>query len=242
MAKIPHSPESIFEEFTQDVQAVYNSDLTSIVLYGSGAKGEYVPKKSDINFLIVLSQKGIENLDKALELIPKWQKRKVAVPLFLSKEYIASALDTFPIEFLDMKNAYKLVYGEDVLKDIEIKNDDLRHQVERELRGKLLHLREGFLSTGNERDDLRAMLAASVSTFVSIFEGLLHLKGEKIPSTKAQIFEKTAELLGLQKNVLVQLINIKNGQWHGSKVQLQDIAKTFIGEIKKLVEIVDKME
>ncbi len=241
MAKIPNSPESIFAEFTRDVQSVYNSDLTSIILYGSGAKGEYIPKKSDINFLIVLSQQGIENLDKALDFIPQWQKRNVAVPLFLTKEYIASSLDTFPIEFLDMKNGYQLVYGEDILSELDIKNDDLRHQVERELRSKLLHLREGFLSTGNERDELRAMLAASVSTFVSIFEGLLHLKGEQIPSTKAQIFEKTAELLGLQKNVLVQLINIKNGQWHGSKVQLQDIAKTFIGEIQKLVEVVDKM-
>ncbi len=241
MAKIPDSPESIFEEFTQDVQSIYNSDLTSIILYGSGAKGEYVPKQSDINFLVVLSHKGIENLGHALELVLKWQKRNVAVPLFLTKEYIASALDTFPIEFLDMKNAYKLVYGEDVLKDLEIKNDDLRHQVEREIRGKLLHLREGFLSTGNERDQLRAMLAASVSTFVSIFKALLHLKGEKIPATKAQILEKIAEGFGLQKNVLVQLINIKNGQWHGSKVQLQDVTKAFIGEIKKLVEIVDKM-
>jgi len=97
MAKIPDSPESIFEEFTQDIQSVYNSDLTSIVLYGSGAKGEYVPKKSDINFLIVLSQKGIENLDKALELIPKWQKRNVAVPLFLTKEYIAITIANTPI-------------------------------------------------------------------------------------------------------------------------------------------------
>ena len=68
MAKIPDSPESIFEEFTQDVQSVYNSDLTSIVLYGSGAKGEYIPQKSDINFLIVLSQKGIENLPSSAKV------------------------------------------------------------------------------------------------------------------------------------------------------------------------------
>lgn len=59
MDKILDSPESIFEEYTHDVQSVYNSDLTSIVLYGGGAKDEYVPKKSDINFLIVLSLKGI---------------------------------------------------------------------------------------------------------------------------------------------------------------------------------------
>lgn len=241
MAKIPNSPEEIFEEFTRDVQGVFDSDLTSIVLYGSGAKGEYVPKQSDINFLIVLSSKGIENLDKAFELVHKWQKRNVAVPLFLTCNYINSALDTFPIEFLDMKNAYQMVYGEDVLKDLQIKNADLRHQIERELRGKLLHLREGFLSTGNDREQLREMLAAAVSTFVSIFKGLLYLKGEEIPDKKPQIFEKSARLFGLQDTVLAQLINIKSGEWRGSKVQLQDIAKTFIGEIKKLVEIVDTM-
>ncbi|MFQ5865247.1 MAG: hypothetical protein ACE5IW_08485 [bacterium] len=241
MPKIPDSPEEIFEEFARDFQNVFGTDLISIILYGSGAKGEYVPKKSDINFLIILSENGIENLDRVLDLIPKWRKRNVAVPLFLTEAYIESALDTFPIEFLNMKNYYKLVFGEDVLKDLEIDKEDLRLQIERELRGKLIYLREGFLSTGQDRERLKEMLSASVPAITSMFEALLYLKEEPVPHSKVQVFARTAELYGLPNSIFVQLINIKKGEWKGSKIQLQDMTKAYISEIKKLVEIVDKM-
>lgn len=241
MPQIPDSPEEIFGEFSQDYQTAYGSELVSIILYGSGARGEYIPKKSDINFLIVLSASGIEQLDKALDLIPKWRKRAVAVPLFLTKPYIASALDAYPIEFLDMKTHHRLVFGEDVLNDLQIDKTHLRLQIERELRGKLLALRQGFLSTGHDRDSLRAMLAGTVSTFAAIFEALLFLKGVELPALKAQLLEKTVQTFGLEDSVFIQILNIKNGQWHGSRVQLQEIAKDWIKQIKRLIEIVDKM-
>ncbi len=241
MPRIPDSPEEIFEKFTADVNAAYGKELVAIYLFGSGAKGEYAAKKSDINFLIILTQKGIGELDRALEFVGKWRKVNVAVPLFLTKEYINSALDTFPVEFLDIKNFNKLVYGEDFLSELAINKNHMRHQVERELRGKLIHLRTGFLSEGNDRNRMQELLAASVSTFSSIFEGLLFLKNEALPSSKIKVFEKTADIFKLDKNVFVQLINIKNQEWRGSAVQLQEITLSYINEIKKLVETVDKM-
>lgn len=242
MPKIPESPREISKEFTEDVQKIFGPDLISIILFGSGAKGEYIPKKSDINFLIVLSQKGIDRLDQALDLVAKWQKFNVAVPLFLTKEYIESALDTFPIEFLDMKKFHQLVFGQDVLEDLEINKSDLRRQIERELRGKLIYLRTGFLGAGNERSHLQQMLSASVTAFISIFEGLLYLKGQVLPDSKIKIFQQTADIFDLKASVFTQLSNIKNGKWHGSKIQLQEITMAYIGEIKKLVEAVDKMQ
>ena len=241
MAKIPESPEQIFDKFAQDYQTVYGKELLSIILYGSGAKGEYVPKKSDINFLIALSENGIEQLDKSLHLVAKWRERSVSVPLFLTKNYIASALDSFPIEFLDMKQAYQLVYGEDILKDLDIKKDHVRLQIERELRGKLTFLRRSFLSTAHNRDTLYGMLARSVSTMTAIFEALLFLKGEPLPQSTAEIFQQTAKMFELDDSVFIQLMNIKSGQWRGSRIQLQAIAIQYIGQIKKLVEIVDKI-
>lgn len=241
MARIPDSPGEIFDEFTQDLQNLYGDDLTSIILYGSGAKGEYVPKKSDINFLIILTETGIDNLHKALELMPKWNKRNVSVPLFLTKNYIETALDTFPIEFFDMKNFHQLVHGENVLENLEIDKNDLRHQVERELRSKLIYLREGFLSTGNDREQLRSMLTASVPTMAAVFEGLLELKGKEIPNSKAKIFEQTAQLFGLDMAVFANLARIKGGSWHGSRVQLQDLTRAYIGQVRQLVQLVDKL-
>ncbi|MFQ5650309.1 MAG: hypothetical protein ACE5IY_10245 [bacterium] len=241
MARIPESPEEIFGTFSNDVQKVFGADLVAIILFGSGARGQYVRDRSDINFLIVLTQTGIDRLHEALDLVARWRKVKVAVPLFLTREYIDSALDTFPIEFLDMKNFHKLVFGEDVLAGIQIDKNDLRRQIERELRGKLIHLRSGFLSTGNDRTELQNMLAASVTAFIAIFEGLLYLKEQAIPDSKPKSFQETAQLFGLDSLVFTQVMNIKRGEWRGSKIQVQGIAVSYIHEIKKLVEVVDKM-
>jgi hypothetical protein len=57
MAKIPKTPEEIFPEITADFQKIFGEDLVSIILYGSGAGGDYVPGKSDLNFLITLTDR-----------------------------------------------------------------------------------------------------------------------------------------------------------------------------------------
>ena len=56
MARIPDKPEEIFQEIILDYKVIFGPDLVSIILYGSGARGEYIPKKSDINFLILLTE------------------------------------------------------------------------------------------------------------------------------------------------------------------------------------------
>ncbi|MFQ5603121.1 MAG: hypothetical protein ACE5HS_07620 [bacterium] len=241
MARIPESPEEIFKDFTEDVQNAFEKELVSIILYGSGAKHAYIPKKSDINFLIALTDRGIENLQNAINLVAKWRKRNVAVPLFLTQSYIDSALDTFPIEFLNLKSRYQVVFGDDLLSGVVIKKSDLRLQIERELRGKLIYLREGFLSTGQDRRALYEMLAATVPSFVSIFSALLYLKDEAVPDSRIKAFERTGELFGLQNAVFTHLLNIKRGEWRGSKTQLHEITMSFINQIKKLVEQVDKI-
>ena len=242
MAKTPNSPEEIFEEFTRDYRSAFQENLISIILHGSGARGEYVAKRSDINFVIVLSQHGIEQLNRALDLIPQWRKRRVSLPLFISKEYIDSALDAFPIEFMNMKNHHKVVFGKDVLEDLQINLKDLRLQLERELRSKLLYLRQAFLGAGNDRRMLKAMLSKSLSTFVSLFSALLYLKEGKVPKATAEVFEQTGKIVGLDPSLFRGLLKIKKGDRKASKAELREITLNYIGQIKKLVEYVDNMK
>jgi predicted nucleotidyltransferase len=78
MAKIPNNPKEIFEEITADYKEVFGEGLKGIILYGSATSGSYIPGKSDINFMILVSETGIENLDLAFKTVAKWRKRKVA--------------------------------------------------------------------------------------------------------------------------------------------------------------------
>lgn len=241
MSKIPKIPEQIFEHFTDDYKNAFGDSLVSILLYGSAASGEYVYKKSDINFLVILNEQGIGQLNKALPLIKRWQKRKVSTPLILTAEYVSSSLDSFPIEFLIMKQNYKVIFGEDILADLKIKDKDLRLQCEREIRGKLLHLRENYLNTYGNTRLIKHLLRLSLPTFTSIFSALLHLKKVKIPSSKKDILKSTANEFGIDYSVFEKLIKLNENGIKLKKEQLNQLMEQYIGEIRQLTNIIDRL-
>lgn len=241
MAKIPERPEDIFDEFRGDYATLFGDDLLAIILHGSGARGEYIPKKSDINFLVVLTDNGIEHLSDAMSLVAKWQKRRIPVPLFLTKAYIESSLDAFPLEFFNMKSAYQVIHGEDVLKDLPIEKEALRLQCERELKAKLLLLRESFLHAHGEAHPLRELINQSLPAFISIFKALLYLKGQEIPGRHEAVIPATAENFGLDRELFQRLWDIKRGVKKPGRDELKEIVWDYISEIKGLSRQVDQM-
>ncbi len=241
MSKIPQTPEEIFPEFTQDIQSVFGDEVVSIALYGSGAKGEYQYKKSDINFLVVLSETGIQKLSKSFDLVKRWSKRFVSVPLFVTENYIQSSLDSFPIEFLNMKMYHKPVFGKDILSGIEISKTDLRLKCEEQVKGKLLHLRKNFMLTVGKKDALIEMLSITIPTFASIFTALLELKDIDTPKHKDETLLKTAEVFGLDKQVFQEIISVWSKTSKHSTAELVELTERYIEEIRKLSNIVDQL-
>lgn len=239
MPKIPKNPEQIFSEVAHDYQSLFGDQLIAIILYGSAARGEYVYKKSDINFLIVLSESGIRNLRRALPLVAQWKKRNVSTPLILTQDYIRSALDVFPIEFLTMKLHHQLVYGTDILASIEINLEHLRLQCERELRGKLIYLREGFLNSNGRTTLIKQLISQSLPAFASIFTGLLYLKNIDVPSSRRELFNKVAENFDLDAKLFEQLIDQSYRKFN--RVELFDLMDAYIIQIAKLINLVDQL-
>ncbi len=240
MAKVPQDPKEIFPELTADYKEIYGKDLISILLYGSGASGDYIPKKSDLNFLITLSEEGIGDLNRALKTVSKWQKRKVATPLFLTTSYIESSLDSFPIEFFNIKRNYVLVYGEDVLKDLSFDENFVRLQCERELKGKLLQLREMFLESGGKEDRLKLLISQSLTAFISVFSAILYLRGKETSGNKRTVISLVSDELGLDKNLLTQLLSIKEGKEKVSKGMVHILFGRYLAEVRKLAFLVDE--
>ncbi|MBN2223097.1 MAG: hypothetical protein JW765_00325, partial [Deltaproteobacteria bacterium] len=210
MAKI-EKPEEIFSDMTRDYREIYGDGLVSVILYGSGAGKEYRPGKSDLNFLIVLSEEAIDHLDRALKAVSRWRTKGAATPLFMTRPFIASSLDSYPLEFLNMQNRYVLVYGEDVLRDLSFEPCHLRLQCEREIMGKLLLLRERFLETGGKPRRLRDLIAESITALVSIFGGLLYLKGRQIPPSRREVVEALAREFPVDAGVFMRCLDIKEG-------------------------------
>ncbi len=176
MAKIPDKPQDIFVPLTQDFLKIFNKELVSLILYGSAASGHYIKGKSDINLLVVLTSTGMDKLADVLDTVQVWKKSRVAVPLVMTKAFIEKSLDCYPIEFLNMRNRHILIYGENVLEQLKFKPEDLRLQIERELKGKLILLRNGYLESGGSARQLKQLINRSFTAFTSIFNAMLYLK------------------------------------------------------------------
>ena len=241
MARAPKKPEEIFADFKRDLLRAFGDDLVSIVLYGSGATGEYIPGKSDLNFLVVLKDDSVDSLRRGMDLVAKWRKRMVNTPLFMTKAYIDSSLDSYPIEFLDMQANYRLVHGEDILKTLAFRPADLRVQCERELKGKALHLRQVYLEAKGKSRAMREIIAGSITAFTSIFQGLLFLKDKKIPKTKREIIQLVSQEFGLDANTFLKLLAIKTGEKKASPAEILELFKKYVTEIDALSRAVDKL-
>ena len=222
-----------------DYKSAFGADLVSVILYGSSVTKDYDPNKSDLNFLIVLSEESIERLHLAHELVVKWRKKKVSTPLFLTKDYIESSLDTFPIEFLNIKRNHALIVGEDVLEGISFKRNFIRMQCERELKGKLLLLRERYVETRGKHKVLKELISASLPTFVFVFRGLLYHLEMEVPETKRETVSQVSKELNLDEELFLSLLKIEKGLLKPSSQEMVDIFKRYLREIRKLAFLID---
>lgn len=241
MAKIPDQPQDIFVPLTQDYLQTFGRDLISLVLYGSAADGSYVKGKSDINLLVVLSKEGISRLDDAVVLVKNWRKRNVAVPLLVTKEFIASSLDAYPIEFLNMKSHAVLIYGENVLDALIFKPADLRLQIERELKSKILLLREGYLECEGSARKLRQLIGRSLTAFVSIFNAMLYLKNVPTPANKYATIKEMNRVFTIDEAVFKLCFEIKQDSDKLSGKEVVDGFKKYLREVEKACHIIDQL-
>lgn len=242
MAKIPKNPEEIFAEFTDDCRKIFGEELLSVILFGSGAGEDYVPGKSDLNFLIVLTDRGIEELDRALEMVGRWKQRNVAVPLFMTRSYLAESQDAYPIEFLNMKRAYKVVAGEDLLAPLAFDPSHVRRQLERELRVKLLHLRSGYLHTDGKTRRIRELIGTSLTAFVSLFTALLYLRNLEIPKGKRDIIAAAGRAFGVDAGVFLKCEEIRRKTDRFSSVEVRAIFREYLREVGRLCEWIGRMD
>jgi len=239
MAKIPDQPQDIFVPLTQDYLQAFGKDLVSLILYGSAAGGAYVKGKSDINILVVLTDEGINRLEDGFALVKNWKKRNVAVPLVMTKTFVQSSLDAYPIEFLNMKNNSVLIYGENVLESLVFKSEDLRLQIERELKGKILLLREGYLESEGSVRPIRQLISKSLTAFVSIFNAMLYLKQAGAPRNKRETVQEMNKAFTIDDAVFMLCFEIRQNTDKLSIKEVTDVFKKYLREAEKASHIID---
>jgi predicted nucleotidyltransferase len=164
--------------------AALGDRLTSVILYGSAARGDYHEGTSDFNLALVTDSLEPGVLEALSVPIQAWVKKRQPAPRLMTPEILADAVDVYPLEFLDIRSHHVVLHGTDPFAGVKVRTDMLRLQCERELREKLWRLREGYVEAHASRDSLRRLLVESYSSFTALFRGALHLVGGAAPPAR----------------------------------------------------------
>lgn len=230
-----------FEAFIDDLKSTHGKNLASVILYGSAAAGDFIPAKSDYNLLIALHRIAPEDLRNAHACVREWYRMGHPVPVYFTVSELQNAADVFPIEFHQMEVARKVLYGSDVLANLKISDAFLRHQVEYELRSKLLQLRRQYIPASASVDGLKTLMSDSLASFAALFRAVLLLYGAEPPPTKHEVVALTVGKLGLDGTVFEKIFNIRENNFTGKleDPEANDLFGRYLEQIERVIDSVD---
>lgn len=181
---------------TRGLQEALGADLVSLMLYGSEARGMAIRGWSDVNVLVVLKDASAAVLGRAAGPLKAWRKTGHPAPLIQTEAEWRAAADVFPLEIEDVRDAHRLLAGRDVISGLATKRADLREELEREARGKLVRLRAEYAVADGDRAAVATLLARATGTFLVFFRAALRLAGQPVPAEPGELVRAAADLVG----------------------------------------------
>ena len=234
--------EQIIGEFVQKLRQAAGENLVSVILYGSAADGEFHPEYSDLNLLCVLRDASFASLAKLAGAADWWQRKKHRPPLTLTAPELKASADVFSIEFIDMKQRYRVLYGEDVLRDLAVPMDLHRRQLEYELREKLFLLRQHLLLAGANQKQLWEVMLRSLSSFTTLFRHVLVELGERERKHSREAVSELASRLDFDASVFLNLMDVRARKANRGQFAAGELAGRYLAGIEKVAVAVDTMK
>jgi len=228
-----------FKPFQDEILSGYKDNIHSITLTGSALTEDFVPGKSDINSVVVLTEMDLKFLELLATLGKKYQKKRIAAPLIMTPKYIMNSLDVFPMEFLNIKLLHKTIFGENFFQDLKINRADLRLQCERELKVRLIGLRQGYISCLGNSKMLMHMFIDSFSGYIPLFKGIILLLGKEPPVTSRDTIDVLEEVSGVNTRVFNTVLKQKKQKTKLMMGQLNTIFEDYYAAIERLGDITD---
>src|SRR5262249_14421470 len=159
---------------------------------------------------VLLKETGLTALKPALPTLRAWMKAGNKPPLLFSAAQFERSADVFAIEFSEIKDQRRILFGIDPFQDIVIERTALRQQLEFELRANLLRLQRHYLESGESPRTIEATMAQSLSTFSALFRSVLRLIGEAAPSTKKETWQAINRHVPVDMAALEKIWDLRN--------------------------------
>jgi hypothetical protein len=228
------------DELVTQLRAAFGDDLTSVVLYGSAAGGEHNPKRSDQNVLVIVRKVPMTAARAISASARAWADAGNPPPLVMTADEWRGSSDIFPMEYADILERHRVLYGAAPFDGITVQAADLRLQLEHEAMGKLLKLRQSVLASAGDDKRLLELMAASASTIMVIFRAVCRLHAVTPDRDNAKLVDQVAQLAHLDPQPFQRAVAVSRGGKAVSQADALPTIEGYVAGMERLVAYLDR--
>ncbi|MBM2810593.1 MAG: hypothetical protein HW416_1352 [Chloroflexi bacterium] len=192
---LPPNVDRVLSEFVQSVQAALESDLRSIVLYGSAAEGRLRPT-SDVNVIVVLSAFEPARVDALREPMRTAHAAIRLGVMFLLESEVDAAVEAFSVKFADILRRHQVLVGTDPFANVSLSRSAQIARLRQVLLNLSLRMRQQYLLRSLREEQAAIVVADAAGPLRSCAAALLDLEGHPASSPKEALETIAARLPG----------------------------------------------
>ena len=227
------------DDLVTQLRSAYGAHLSAVVLYGSAAAGEHIPKQSDYNVLLLLDSVDWSSVAAASAVARAWNDAGNPPPMTMTVDEWRRSADVFPMEYADILERHRVLHGTLPVDGIAVARENLRLQLEQQVMGKLLQLRQGALLAGTDAKRQAELIAASLSTMMVLFRAVIRLHGEKPEGDNLTLSQRVASLAGFDATPFTRAVRHVRGESRLTGDETGMVLAGYIAGIEQLRRYLD---
>jgi len=213
-----------------DLQQIFGDRLQALVAHG-------LADESPAPSLAIVRSVTADDLAACAARASSWLRGGSATPLILSRDEFAGSLDAFPIEFGEIIDTHRVIFGADPFFGLAIRPEDLRRACEVQVKSHLLHLRENYIECGGRPAAIESLVADSAPGFAALLRRLASLDNRPHDSA-AQLGAYAAARPGLDPRVVGNLMAIMSSG-SGAGVDAVRLFPAYLAAVEQLARFID---
>jgi hypothetical protein len=144
------------------------------------------------------------------------------------------------MEYADILERNRVLHGAPPFDGISVDRADLRLQLEQQVMGKLLQLRQGALLAGTDAKRQTELVSASLSTMMVLFRAVLRLHGEPPPADNAATATRVGALAGFDAAPFLRAVRHVRGAEKLSSTDAGQVLGGYLSAIDRLSRYLDQ--
>lgn len=224
------------KEFVKELKDCMNSRLISVYVFGAKANSGDSVMHKHMDVLLIIEDFKNEDWSHLYHILEKWKKLGNPCPVIMTNDEFLSNTNTFAMEYSDLQWNNQLIYGEDLVKSINVDYYDLKIQCEKELKRIIHVIRDFYMEYGNSERETELFADAVIRSLIVIFRAILRVN-DIVPSVyKHDVLDQLSKFMIFDKVFFNKMIENKERTYKYSINEINDFCNYLQIQLKNILK------